>query len=202
MEIVGSVQFTPLPRLTLREMIDVGARLEGYELSELQPQLPPIQELPPGVIAPPPFPQMFFGHQPQRALYTATDERFIAQLQQDRIAINERRTSPDQDPSSPHVWPELDRLARVVRESLVSGEGFGPESANVIELTYVNVVRDASAGEVLRIVSTDTGEPPYSRAEQPHQAHERGLRVAGTSVVELVCEEEPARGRRATVCPR
>jgi hypothetical protein len=76
-------------------MIEVGSRLSGYELTELQPQLPPIQELPPGIPVLPPFPQMFFGPQPQRALYTTEDQRFIAQLQHDRIAINERRTISD-----------------------------------------------------------------------------------------------------------
>jgi len=166
-EIVGSVQFIPLPRLVLRDMIDVGARFEGYQLNELQPQLHAIQELPPGEVASPPFPQMFLGQQPQRALYVTEDQRFIAQLQQDRIAINERRTDPDRAPSSLHVWPQLDRLAHAVRDVLVRGEGFGPANANVIELTYVNVVRDAPMDRVLRIISGDAGEPPYSNAEPP-----------------------------------
>jgi hypothetical protein len=165
-EIVGAVQFNGLPRLGLPEMIHVGSRLDGYELRELQPPLPPIQELPPGIPAPPPFPQMFFGEQPQRALYVRADERFTAQLQRDRIAINERRISEDMDPSSLNVWPELDRLARTVHDELVTGEGFGPMSANVVELTYVNVIRDVPVHRVLRIVSAQPGDPPYTDVEQ------------------------------------
>ena len=164
-EIVGAVQFLPLPRLGVQEMIQVGSRLEGYELQELQPQLPPIQELPPGRPIPPPFPQMFFGSQPQRALYIGEDERFIAQMQRDRIAINERRDATDRDPSSLHVWPELDHLAEVVDDLLVEGEGFGPRNANVIELTYVNVIRDIPIHRVLRVVSEDPGSGLQAHAE-------------------------------------
>lgn len=166
-EIVGSIQFNALPRLTLQDMIAVGGQLSEYDLVELQPPLPPIQELPPGAPALPALPQIFLGQQSQRALYRRQDQRFVAQLQGDRIAINERRVTPDIDPSSLHVWPELDWLARVVRELLVHGEGFGPASANFVELTYVNAIADASIDQVLRIVSADAGEPPYTPAENP-----------------------------------
>lgn len=163
-EIVGAVQFNGIPRLGLPEMIQLGSQLDGYELRELQPQLPPMQELPPEVPVPPPFPQMFFGEQPQRALYVREDQRFTAQLQRDRIAINERRTDDD-PPSSLHVWPELERLARVVQDTL-AGEGFGPMSANVVELTYVNAIRDVPIDRVLRILSHEAGDPPYNVVEQ------------------------------------
>lgn len=163
-EIVGAIQFAPLPELDLPAMIRVGDHLNGYELTELQPQLLPIEELPPGVLVPPPIPQFFVGPQPQRALYTRTDQRFTAQLQRDRIAVNERRTDDEVVPSSLHVWPELEQLRELVAESLAPGEGFGPQNANVVELSYVNVIRNVPLHRVLRSVS-DPGKPLGTNVE-------------------------------------
>ena len=162
-EIVGAVQFVPLPELDLGGMIRVAGNLDGYELTELQPQLLPIEELPPGVPTPPLIPQFFVGAQPQRALYTREDRRFTAQLQRDRIAMNERGLG-DVVPSSLHVWPELERLGAVVTRTLEPGEGFGPGSANIVELSYVNVIRDVPADRVLRALS-DPGAPLGINAE-------------------------------------
>jgi hypothetical protein len=41
-EIVAAAQFVALPRLSLAGMVRVGQRLDGYELHELQPELPPM----------------------------------------------------------------------------------------------------------------------------------------------------------------
>ena len=166
-EVVAAVQFRPLPRLTFHDMIEVAQRLDSYELTELQPQLPPIQESPPGTPPVPPFPQMWLGQHPQRALYQGAEERFIAQLQLDRIAINERRLASGSAPSYQNVWPELDRFAQTVDRQLAGGDAVGPKSPNVVELTYVNVIPGESADRVLRIVSPVAGEPPYTTAENP-----------------------------------
>ena len=109
---------------------------------------------------------MFFGQQPQRALYITRTSASSPSCS--RTASRSTSVGPILiGPPSLHVWPQLDRLAHVVRDVLVRGEGFGPANANVIELTYVNVVRDAPMDRVLRIISGDAGEPPYSTAEQP-----------------------------------
>jgi len=66
--------------------------------------------------------------------------------QRDRIAVNERRREPsDDDPSSKTVWPELERLAGCVDETLVEEIGYGPSPPTVLEVTYVNRV-DPVAG--------------------------------------------------------
>jgi hypothetical protein len=61
---------------------------------------------------------------------------------------------------------------------------------------FLALVQDS--GGVLEAMDPDVewNEPRGGRALAAHQAHERSLRVAGTSVVELVCEEESARGCR------
>lgn len=177
MEIVGAAQFRALPRFGLPEIVRLGDALAAYELRELQPQLPPLQEGAPGR---PEQPQLLlgFGPQPQRALYfRQPDERFVAQLQQDRIAINERRVPPDsdEDPSSEHVWPELERLAERVRlELVVDGADHGPDRTTFVELTYVNAIKPADRvwqqhGElhrVLSIVSPSAGEEPWASVER------------------------------------
>ncbi len=90
-EIVGAVQFAPLPELDLPAMIRVGDHLKDTSSRSYSPSSFPIEELPPGV----PFRHHSLSSlsalQPQRALYARTDQRFIAQLQRDRIAVNERR---------------------------------------------------------------------------------------------------------------
>jgi uncharacterized protein (TIGR04255 family) len=173
-EIVGAAQFVALPRLSLADMVRVGQRLDGYELHELQPELPPMTEPAPGAPDEPQF-MLGVGQQPHRALYLRPDGRFFAQLQRDRIAVNERRRQPsDDDPSFETVWPELARLADCVNETLVEDVGYGPESPTVVEVTYVNWIEPVAGvwethGElhkVLRIISDEAGQGAFGVAEQ------------------------------------
>lgn len=173
-EIVGAAQFVALPRLTVADMVRVDQRLDGYELHELQPELPPMTELASGA---PDQPQLMLGvgQQPHRALYRRSDGRFFAQLQRDRIAVNERRREPsDNDPSSKTVWPELARLADCVDETLVDEVGYGPSRPTVLEVTYVNWVEPVAGvwethselHKVLRVVSSQAADGPFHTVEQ------------------------------------
>jgi hypothetical protein len=177
MEIVGAAQFVALPRFGLPEIVKVGHVLDDYELRELQGQLPPVQEAEPGQPEPLQLPQISFGPPQQRALYYRADERFVAQLQRDRIAINERRIPAEggEDPSSENVWPALQELSDHVKNTLVEdGADYGPSSVTFVELTYVNAIKPAknvwqTHGElnrVLRIISTAAGERPWSKVER------------------------------------
>jgi uncharacterized protein (TIGR04255 family) len=154
-EVIGSVQFPPLPKLGIQEMIEIGNELADYELSQLQPLLAPIQEVapgqPPGLV----LPQFFFNEPaPQRAWYAhREDPRFVVQLQRDRAAVNERRLTAEGDPSSKHVWPQLSRVLGIIQQLLVEGEGYGPQAANLVELTYANVITGVQIDEVLRALS-------------------------------------------------
>lgn len=179
-EVVGSAQFVALPSFGLAEIVKVGRALVGYDLRELQPQLPPIQEGPPGQPERPQLPQFFFGvgpQPPQRALYFRGDDRFVAQLQRDRIAINERRTAADpSDPSSENVWPNLDEFSSTVDAVLVGegGEAYGPRKPTFVELTYANTIVPARGvwkdhtelHKVLHIMSAKAGDTPYTRPER------------------------------------
>jgi len=173
-EIVGAAQFVALPRLELRDVVRVSQALDDFDLQELQPELPPMNEAPPG--GPDPQQMVFaFGQPPPRALFVRRDGRFVAQLQRDRLAINERRLAPDDpDPSSTHVWPELDRLTAQVAETLVQEEGYGPRHPTFVELTYVNVVHPAPGvwathedmHRVVQVVREAAGEEPFAHAER------------------------------------
>ncbi len=177
MEIVGAAQFRALPAVGLPEMVDVGQNLHGYTLRELQPQLDPVQELPPRQPDAPQLPQIIFGQPPLRALYFSSDDRFVAQLQRDRIAINERRTPSESgaDPSSEHVWPELSKLCDCVQTTLAGPDAdYGPHRPTFVELTYVNTIPPVAGVwethdelyRVLRIVSGTAGESPWGKVER------------------------------------
>lgn len=173
-EIVGAMQFVALPRLNLADIVNVGQHLAGYQLHELQPELPPMAELAPGA----PEQQQFtlgLGQPPQRALFVSPDQRFVAQLQRDRVAVNERRRQPsDADPSANTVWPELAKLVDCVNAALGAGPGFGPSSPTVVEVTYVNWIAAAEGvwtthaelHKVLRVFGPSAGEAPFDQAEQ------------------------------------
>jgi hypothetical protein len=204
MEIVGAAQFTALPRFGLPEIVKVGQALPEYELRELQAQLPPLQEVEPGQPEPLQLPQFIFGvgPQPQRALFFGTDDRFVAQLQRDRIAINERRipTEGGDDPSSEHVWPALQGLSECVQKTLVEDDDYGPSRATFVELTYVNAIQPAEGvwqthrelHRVLRIVSATAGEPPWATVERAAVRFSFPLYTADTFRGRLHVAAEPA----------
>jgi hypothetical protein len=177
MEIVGAAQFRAFPVVGLPQLVSVGQNLTGYTLRELQPQLEPVQEPPPGQPDAQQLPQVIFGQALQRALYFGADDRFVAQVQRDRIAINERRTPPEggADPSSEHVWPELQKLCDCVQTTLAGNDvEYGPHRPTFVELTYVNTIAPAEGlwhghdelHRVLRIVSSKAGESPWSKVER------------------------------------
>jgi hypothetical protein len=177
MEIIGAAQFRALPTVGLPQMLEIGDSLDGYVLRELQPTLLPIQEPPPGQPEVQQMPQVIIGPGPQRALYYSDDDRFVAQLQRDRIAINERRIpeSGGADPSSEHVWPELEKLAGQVHAILADDDvEYGPHHATFVELTYVNAIVPVEGvwqnhdelHRVLRIVSSKAGDAPWSKVER------------------------------------
>lgn len=194
-EIIGSVQFPPLPSLGIREILEVGDRLDGYELTQLHPVLPPIQE---GASdqrrAALLIPQLFVNQQPpQRALFTQRGDvaRFVVQLQNDRVAVNETRAE-GVDPSSEHVWPELERAMRIVQDQLVDGKGYGPRAANLVELSYANVVRGKRLDEVLRALSGDYEGAGRSDAENVSVGFSFPQSQAGRFVGRVYVQAGPA----------
>jgi len=204
MEIVGAAQFVALPRLGLPEIVQVGRALVDYELRELQQQLPPLQEPAPGQPEGLQLGQLIVGvgQQPQRALYFKKGERFVAQLQRDRIAINERRVPEDgEDPSSTHVWPALQELSACVQKTLADGSAeYGPRRPTCVELTYVNAIKPAPGvwhnhdelHRVLRIVSGTAGQAPWAKVERAAVRFSFPIRDSDTFRGRLHVAAEPA----------
>jgi hypothetical protein len=204
MEIVGAVQFVALPRFGLPEIVKVGQKLGGFELQQLQQQLPPLQEPEPGQPEALQLGQLIVGvgQQPQRALYFHKDERLVAQLQRDRFAINERRVPDDgEDPSSTHVWPALQGLSNTVHETLVEdGAEYGPRRATFVELTYVNAIKPAPGvwethdelHRVLHVVAASAGEAPWEKVERAAVTFSFPLFLSDTFRGRLHVSAEPA----------
>jgi hypothetical protein len=194
-EVAGAVQFMPMPGFALREIVQVAEALPDYELRELGGLLAPLREVEPGAadrIDGPPGPvaldtpaaqtlarPLVQGYQQppqQRGVYGTWDERYVAQVQHDRIAVSER-SAPGlggERPCSPNVWRALEEICEQVRGALVEdGAEHGPAHATILELTHVNEIRPAegvwqSHGElhrVLRALAPTTGNPPWAKVE-------------------------------------
>jgi hypothetical protein len=197
-EVSGAVQFVPLPGFALREIVQIAEALPDYELRELGGLLAPLRELESGAadridgLAGPvaldapaaqtlarPLVQAYGQQQQpaqQRGVYSTWDERYVAQVQHDRIAVSEH-SAPGlggEAPCSPNVWRALEEICEQVRGALVEdGAEHGPAHATILELTHVNEIRPAegvwqSHGElhrVLRALAPTTGNPPWARVE-------------------------------------
>jgi hypothetical protein len=169
-EVVAAVQFLPLPQFGMREAVAVSRAFDGWDVVDVPPALDPIVEYPAGNVASPAL-RFGLGQPPVRAILASEGERFLAQVQQDRIAAHERKV--DQPPSFQNVKPALRDVATRVSEGLgraVLEEPHGPE---VVEVIYENRIpagegwNDFSeAHRVLRVFSQEAGAPPYERFEQ------------------------------------
>lgn len=174
MEVVGSVQFVGFSPLQLPDLVGIGDRLDGYQLMDVQPALPPMNEAGPGPAELSQF-TFGFGQAQHRVLFTDHDGRGLAQVQADRIAINERRQNRGEaPPSSSVVIPQLRRLSEAVAPCFPeTAEPTGPRAANLVELTYVNVIEPAEGvwashadtAAVLTGWNRSVGESPYDVAE-------------------------------------
>jgi hypothetical protein len=195
-EVLGAVQFVPVPGFALREIVRVAEALPDYELRELRGRLPALHELELGVgdqldqlrssQLDTSFPhaatqraEQADEQQPlqQRGVYSTRDERYLVQVQHDRIAVSERcAPAPDGErPSSASVWRALEEICERVRGALVEEDAeHGPAHATLVELTHVNEIYPAegvwqSHGElhrVLRTISPTAGNPPWAKVER------------------------------------
>lgn len=192
-EVLGAVQFVPLPGFALREIVRVAEALPDYELRELRGRLAPLHEPELGVGDQLDLSQLDASlphavtrqaeeaneQQPlqQRGVYSTHDERYLAQVQHDRIAVSERCTPwpGGGRPSSANVWRALEEIREQVRGALVQdGAERGPAHATLVELTHVNEIYPAegvwqSHGElhrVLRTISPTAGNSPWTKVER------------------------------------
>jgi len=141
-EIIAAVQFVPLPQFGMAEAVTVARAFEDYSVVDVPPALPPIVEARPGEPARQSF-RLDLGAQPVRLILASRDDRWLIQLQQDRIAVHERRVK--NRPSFKHVRPRLRKVATQASAAL-GRELLGREthSAELVELIYDNRI---TAGE-------------------------------------------------------
>lgn len=179
-EIGAAVQFLPLAAFGMAEVVSVAREFAEWRILDAAQAIPPIVEPPPGR----PLTETIsfgFGTPPLRLMMASEDERRVVQLQQDRVALHERRTA--ERPSFRNVIPKFREAVSTAERGLgrrLLAEEHSPE---LVELTYVNPVM---AGEgwssfdeldkVLRVVAGPAGTPPFEKVEQ--------LTVAFSSVLD------------------
>lgn len=170
-EIVAAVQFVPLPRFGMPEVVSVARAFSDWRILDAPVALPPIVEPPPRQ----PSQQTLnfgLGTPPVRVVLVSEDERWIVQLQQDRVAVHER-AMPDR-PSFSHVAPKLrevvDAAAGPLGAPLVDEHH---RRAELVELSYENRLAPGEGwsgfGElhrVIRAASACTADPPHDVVEQ------------------------------------
>jgi len=166
-EVIGAVQFDPLPQFGIAEAVAVARSFDDYSVVDVPPALPPIVEARPGEPARQSF-RLDLGSQPVRLLLASDDGRWVVQLQQDRIAVHERRVK--KRPSFKHVRPQLRKVATQASAAL-GRELLGKQrhSAELVELIYDNRItagkgwdKAADLHKVLRVVV-----PPATESEVP-----------------------------------
>jgi len=167
-EIVAAIQFSPLPRFGMAEAITVARAFEGFTVVDVPPAFAPIIELPPGEPPRQSF-KLDFGSPPIRLVLESSDHRWLVQLQQDRIAVHERRVK--NRPSFRHVRPRVKKITAQASEALgrqlLSKEIHPPE---LVELIYVNRVPGDRAlkapAELHKVIKVLSGEPEGFEIEQ------------------------------------
>lgn len=154
-EIVAAVQFQPLRGFGMPEVVRVAGALSGeWRIADVPPALGRIVEEPSASIQSESM--MTFGlGPPPRAILTSADDRWLAQLQGDRLAVHERKRG--ERPSFTNVMPKLESLRNDVAKALDANLFEEPHLADLVELTYTNriPVPTAEVANVLRFVSAD-----------------------------------------------
>jgi uncharacterized protein (TIGR04255 family) len=132
-EVVLGLRFEPLPIRAL----DLGALnavwAQDYPQVSEQPVIPP----PPPVGVNMQMPMITFGVPPmQRHWWTTVDASRLLQVQQDRLILNWRRTSPETDyPRYPALRATFVRHLEEFQEFAAR---FGPLQVTHFEVTYIN----------------------------------------------------------------
>ncbi len=135
-EIVAAVQFRPLPQFGMPEALEVARATPEWRILDAPPALDPIVESPSAQVPAAQF-RLGFGAQPVRLLLER-EERWLAQLQQDRLAAHERKTANGGRPSFANVVPALqerrEEWSRALGRTLLAGD----HAAELVEVTYIN----------------------------------------------------------------
>lgn len=194
-EIIAAVQFVPLPQFGIAEAITVARAFDDYSVVDVPPALPPIVEARPGEPARQSF-RLDLGSPPVRLILGSRDERWLVQLQQDRIAVHERGVK--NRPSFKHVRPQVGRVAKKASAALgreLLGRAGHP--AELVELIYENRLPTGKGWKslselhkVLRLLAPPAKKPDVP-VEQVSVAFSSILDSAGDFAGRLHVRAEP-----------
>jgi hypothetical protein len=196
-EIIAAVQFVPLPVFGAPQVVAIGKALDDWTVVDVPPSIPPMSEGP--LSASGVGQQAFFGFgaAPIRAILTSEDGRWTAQIQQDRVAVHERKV--EDRPSFRNVAPKLRDFATRAGQAL-DAELFGPHHPpDLIEVIYENQISSGhdcwrdfrELHRVLRIVRDHAGAPPYDKVEQASVGFTYAVTDDGTLLGRLRVIAEP-----------
>jgi uncharacterized protein (TIGR04255 family) len=169
-EITAAVQFRPLPFFGIREVVEVVRALDGWEVDDLPPAIPPMAE-PPAGNAEQQSLNVGFGSPPLRIVLSSGEGRWAGQVQQDRLAIHERKL--DERPSFRNVEPMLARFVKSVGEAVHRPLLVEPHRPDIVEVIYENRIASRDGGwsdfselsRVLRGLQPDIGMGSYREVE-------------------------------------
>lgn len=152
-EIVVAVQFQPLRRFGMPEIVKLAQELgDEWRIADVPPALDRMVE---ELGGPTESAGMInFGFQPPpRGVFVSTDDRWVAQVQSDRLAIHERKRPTR--PSFAHVEPRLMELRDSVGRAADAPLFGGAHPAELVEVIYRNQIPTSAADvpNVLRSVS-------------------------------------------------
>lgn len=197
-EIIAAVQFAALPRFGLNEMVSIARAFPDYQLLGPAPSIPPIVEVPLGAQGPQVL-NFGFGEASQRLILESPDERWIVQIQQDRVAVHERKR-PDR-PSFKNLEPKLGEVVAAISGALERPLLEEPHTPELVELIYDNWMPIDSDGgpsaayrrsnEALRVLARTAGQPPYGTPEHVTVAYSYALSDRGEFVGRLHVESSP-----------
>lgn len=169
-EIVAAVQFAPVPAFDIAQVVSIGRQFEDWSIVDSPPAIPPMTE---GPVSQNLIQQAFiFGKPPLRVILSTDDGRWTGQVQQDRVAVHERKATDR--PSFKNVAPKLRAFSQRTGDALGTTIFQPPHAADMVELVYENRIASSDGGwtgfgelhRVLRFVSERAGDPPYDAVEQ------------------------------------
>lgn len=169
-EIIAAVQFVPVPRFAMAEVVAVARVFDDWSVVDAPTALPPIVEPPPGAVGSVAF-DLGIGTPPSRLILSTPDGGWLLQIQQDRIAVHERRIATR--PSFSHVEPKLNEVVGLASSALGVDLLSGAAGGEIVELTYVNVIPSGEGWSgfhdlhrVLSMVAAPPTEGPTATIEQ------------------------------------
>lgn len=171
-EIIVAVQFLPVAKFGMPEALAVARALPDWRIADVPPALSPIVEPEPGRPQQPSF-NFSLGTPPVRVLLESPDGRWLAQVQQDRVAVHERKGESGVRPSFANVRPELERFVCAVSVGVGRPILTGDHRPELVEVIYENPIPPGEGWEgfgrldqVLRVLAKPQLPAPFAEIEQ------------------------------------